>query len=304
MRVKARGRLKVTNSNIFYAVVFIVLSLPLLCDYIISGGIIEEWTWQMELLGNAFISEHLVWIHHIWMLLVQIMTLWFTGLLFGEVFKAEDYRIAKYIGIVLYTTAPFRIYICYDWQNMNQSIFWMLVPLLGYGLLAVLDKGKRINGCVALFLTMLGFIGMCRMQEGSLFSDYIYERGYTLGDFFTAYQFADGYPGMGVGMLVCIVVSGYLFVVKGCRENNSVCKLTLLLGIVTGALSYFCLPLLFWGLSYTCLCLNGASALECLYKKEEKTMATAIVVFVVVACLGLCIYQCNMITYHNLPRIY
>jgi hypothetical protein len=60
-------------------------------------------------------------------------------------------------------------------------------------------------------------------------------------------------------------------------------------------------PAVFAGMAYAFLCVPGAYAVKSFEESEGRKAGLALKVIVMAAALGLCIYQCNMITYNTLP---
>lgn len=150
----------------------------------------------------------------------------------------------------------------------------------------------------------------------------IMQYGYRLGQFFSSYAFRDSHPGMGLGMFLCLLAglnaaflgddgkmgkrekffvwSGILFLLVAWRrfpwdlgQRMGTWALRLISLINT--------PAVFAGAAYGCLCIPSASAVGRISGRGNKQIALAVQIMVVLACLGLCIYQCNMLTYSRLP---
>lgn len=83
----------------------------------------------------------------------------------------------------------------------------------------------------------------------------------------------EGYRGVLSAALVCVLLSLSIF-----PRNNAA----------------------FAGLGYFFLCIPAAWEAEKLYRKGEKR-EIIMLTLILAAAIGICIYQCNMITYNRLP---
>ena len=149
----------------------------------------------------------------------------------------------------------------------------------------------------------------------------IMPEGIRPGQFFASYAFRDGHPGMGIGIFVCMLAGIWLIFVerktfcKKCRAFMSIALLGAVLSLevfpwdLFQRLGFWALklvsligtPVVFWGIASACLCIPAAYAMEQTGRHEDKRIAFAVPVIVLLACLGLCIYQCNMLTYTRFP---
>lgn len=188
---------------------------------------------------------------------------------------------------------------------------WIFIPLFG-GALLYGPGVYRMAKC--LFTSQYDVLGI----QTSL----IMENGYRFGEFFTAYTWKPGHPGMGMGLLICLLTGIWLRFVKGdvqIQAGNKVLWASALIASVM-ALCYFPwdfvqrlgswalrfvslmeTPALFWGIACSILSILGAQYAERISKNENKLIATAIPIIVMLFCIGGCIYQCNTLTYERLP---
>lgn len=146
--------------------------------------------------------------------------------------------------------------------------------------------------------------------------------GYRLGYYFSSYSFRDGHPGMGLGMLICLLTGIWLRFVMGQKERHGRDRGFFWLAIFFWTLSFYYFPWdfvqrlgmwalklvsladtpsVFWGMAFLCLCVPAARFMDGIRKCEIKWAALAVPVIVVLACIGICVYQCNMLTYNRLP---
>lgn len=177
---------------------------------------------------------------------------------------------------------------------------------------------------------MLFLPGLLRLGR-YVFLDHYYElnmplqsimpSGYRFGQFFSTYFFRDGHPGMGLGMLICLLALIWIrFVekIKVDKKYRAYLAAALVLSVLStrhfpwdlfqriGGWAYkaVCLigtPAVFWGMAFLCFCVPGADAMGKISRHENKMIAFAVPVLVLIACIGICVYQCNMITYYRAP---
>ena len=127
-----------------------VALFPLGCDYIMEGGIVAEWLARVAEMAEGFrrgefclfpslearmasgIAEN-----------VQIGTFLAALLCFKRVLGQERVGMSVCIGVVLYMTNPYRIYICYDVANLSQATAWMLLPIYVWAVYGLFVSGGR-----------------------------------------------------------------------------------------------------------------------------------------------------------------
>lgn len=169
---------------------------------------------------------------------------------------------------------------------------------------------------------LAGYLFLDGFQELGMPLKSIMPDGYRLGQFFGSYHFREGHPGMGLGMLTAVLAGIWLWFVEGQRTSGARCK------VFAGLAGFFALlslrrfpwdlverlgmwsvklvsladtPAIFWGMAFLCLCVPAAAAVGCMGRHENKLAAYAIPMIVILACAGICVYQCNMLTYSRMP---
>jgi len=158
-------------------------------------------------------------------------------------------------------------------------------------------------------------------QEMNLPLKSIMADGYHLGSYFSSYAFRSGQPGMGLGMLACLLAGAWLVFVRNdkpsgkCKAATAAAAFFVLLsfslfpwdylqrmgGWALKLVSLINTPAVFWGMANLFLCVPAASAMNRIRQHENKLLASAIPLMVILACYGLCVYQCNTLTYARLP---
>lgn len=160
--------------------------------------------------------------------------------------------------------------------------------------------------------------------------DSIMGRGYDLGEFFSVFVYREGHPGMGLGMMLCLLAGIWLMFVKGQKllgdrpvsfsRKACACFVALAAVLLLMSLQYFPweyaqrlgqwalklvslleTPGVFFGMAQIALCVPGAWAMERLERQGDKEVFVGMAALALLACLGSCIYQCNMLTYTRLP---
>lgn len=150
----------------------------------------------------------------------------------------------------------------------------------------------------------------------------IMENGYQFGQFFSSYAFRENHPGMGLGMFFCLLTGVWLWFVAGGEKAGRCERFFIVLSVILLLMSlrYFPwdfvqrlgdwalklgslinTPAIFAGLAWSFLCIPAAASADRMYRQENKLLAYAVPLIVLLACLGLCVYQCNMLTYSRLP---
>ncbi|MCH5343528.1 MAG: hypothetical protein J1E64_05760 [Acetatifactor sp.] len=394
--------------RMLYVLAAVVTLFPVSCDYIMIGGIITEWISRMEEIAigglrlfptaEAFVnvgiwdnamnsnlwfffpallyrfSGNLVLAYRIYILALQVVTALCSFLFFRRVLTCKEpgkeNEMAICLGVILYMTCPYRIFVCYDWANLSEATAWMLLPLYGWAVVGLLQKKKSwvdilvaasaLAGIgyaeVIYFLSLVGitllivlfsrklfpllpltvgvvlaFPGLYRLfsylffgdfSEGEIMIHTIMQEGYRFGQFFSSYAFRDGHPGFGLGIMICLLAGLWLrFVIGGEKVGTyerffiGLAILLLMfslryfpwdfvqrLGVWTLKLvSVMGTPAVFAGLGYAALCVPAAGAAGRIGRYENRLVAGAVPLIILITSIGLCVYQCNMLTDTRAP---
>lgn len=186
-------KLRQTKNQYLYwiaiALIAIVSLLPVVCNYIMTGGIVSEWIvrtaelssglhlfpstetflsmWSTE---NAMdsnlwffpagilyrISGNMVLTYRIFMLTLQTSTLFFAKLFFERLFADSETKLPSFYGILLYMTSPYRIFVCYDLADLSAAVVWMIMPLYAWAMLGLLRGDKKWKDVVIASLSLAG----------------------------------------------------------------------------------------------------------------------------------------------------
>lgn len=148
--------------------------------------------------------------------------------------------------------------------------------------------------------------------------------GYRFGEYFSSYSFRNGHPGMGLGMLISLLAGAWLSFVGNNGEKSRRCRLFAAISFLmiffsfrhfpwdlvqrlgVWALKLVSLadtPAVFWGVGFLCLCVPAGYATNRVSRHEDKRTALVIPVVVMLFCVGICVYQCNTLTYGRPPLV-
>ena len=221
-----------------------------------------------------WISGNLALTYRIYMLVVQMGTFGAAILMFHRVFGRKDAEMSRFCGVLLYMTCPYRIFVSYDLADFSQVAAWMLLPLYLWAVISIVKgEGKRsvniLTAAAALAGTgyasvvyFLAAAGVWRLVSYVFLDGFgdlgiplksIMPEGYRFGQFFGSYVFRDSHPGMGLGMLICVLSGVWLGVVERKRvlgEN----KIFMLLSVLFAVISLSCFP---WDIVQRLVCASA-----------------------------------------------
>ncbi|MBQ7954559.1 MAG: hypothetical protein IJ282_02295 [Lachnospiraceae bacterium] len=161
--------------------------------------------------------------------------------------------------------------------------------------------------------------------DWNLYAGVIMDRGYRFGELFTVYAWKDGHPGMGLGLMICMIAGLWLWFVRGKKEECKIFK-----GITVAALIFMGMSLryfpwdylqraggfmqkfvalmetpgIFAEMAFGAFCIPAASIVNRIRKEENQLLAYAVPLIILVACIAICIFQCNTLTYTKVPMIF
>ena len=378
-------------------------NVPHCLHYIMDGGIVSEWIARTQELAaglrlfpsaktfsemwsreNAMdsnlwffpagilyrISGSMVLTYRVYMLVIQIVTLISAKIFFERLFIDRETNLPAFIGVLLYMTSPYRIYLCYDRADISSAVVWMILPLYAWAALGVLRGHRKVRDSIIGFLALAGIgyaeivyffilsgvtvfamiyfkkifpvvmigaggILLCPVlfRLGNYLFSGAYEKmgipvntimqnGYRFGQFFNSYAFRDEHPGMGLGLFVCLLAGLWAAFVAGGSGFSKQEKFFVIVSLMFLLLSLRCCPwdlvqrlgiwalkavsllntpAIFAGLAWECLCIPAAAGVEQITGQENRVAAYIVPLAVLLACLGICVYQCNMLTYSRVP---
>lgn len=402
MTEENRNNIKDMNviRRLLYVLMLVVASMPLAADYILNVSGNVQWlaavsqlaegvpsstplqsrfwyylpAYLLKVTGNQFFA------YKFFLLLVQTATVESAFCLFRRIFREDT--LACFLGTLLYVTCPYRLMVCYETGNINETIGWMLLPLYAYGCLQLAFPPTRqknnlqqwfLGGVIAaLSLAGIGLAdnrmliitvaftallcifsgrplplagaaaGLCLWlpfglsflravffsgaEAGWIQPQFINDRGYSLGDFFTSYAYTPGTPGLGLGLLLGLAVTAwYTFTQK--KETNRQKgtfkeQWLIMLGILALFLSlnrfpwdmvqrlgswslrfvsYLQTPAVFFGFGCFAFCIPAASHVSKAGRLPNKALATGIPLIVTAAAMGIAVYLCNSLTFNTEP---
>ncbi|MCM1215254.1 MAG: hypothetical protein NC331_17580 [Lachnospiraceae bacterium] len=188
---------------------------------------------------------------------------------------------------------------------------WCFLPVAAGGVL-FLPGACRIAQAVSM--------GVFREMDLSARS--VMDDGYRLGEFFRFYFFRSGHPGMGMGMLICLLTGIWLVFVDGKKVHHKWCRHAVIISVCFALPALYGFPwqlfgsmegwlwkmlaaaggpAVFWGMACQCLCVPAACAMDRIGRHENKFLAFAVPLTAAVTSMGLCVYQCNMLGYGRMP---
>lgn len=154
---------------LIYFIIFAVASLPLSCSYVMEGGDIQIWIARMEEVAGylrngqilLFPSAELtleqsgqfsalnsnLWLlfpalirllggsitlaYRLYLLLLNALAVVSAKKMFEEILENKT---AVWLGVLLYMTCPYRVYLCYDKANLGMVAAWSVIPLVLWGM--------------------------------------------------------------------------------------------------------------------------------------------------------------------------
>ena len=138
----------------------------------------------------------------------------------------------------------------------------------------------------------------------------IEKSGYHIGEYFLSYSFRNGYPGLGLAMITGLVFLVWQWMIMEYRiDKKDVILITL--AVISMILSLKIFPWsekfaftniqsAFAGLTCFLLCIPVADVVIKSYSKKKTIVPVLIAMF----SIGICVYQCNMLTYYRLPIVF
>lgn len=212
MEIKSRAVVR----TVIYILILVVSSLPLACGYVMEGGDILLWLARVEEVKDNLQAQHFLlfpsselitaydgqfpalnsnlWLlipsvmrflgasittsYRLYMFFLNLISILSVHMMFGELFEKKGPVL---LGVLLYMTCPYRIYICYDKADLGMAAAWALIPLVIGGIIrgfrTTITWKKVIliamafaavgyaDGILLLFLTGIIMLGIIRYKK-------------------------------------------------------------------------------------------------------------------------------------------
>jgi len=284
MRFIISGRriktMKNSNKNVnvwilVYGILLLVMSIPLLCEYVPEGGNVLFWLEKIErynVIGLTLTNKYRVFI-----LIINIITLFGTYKLMRIALEDD---IAVFFGTCFYTLCPYRIYVCYDSVELDKAIQMMILPIIMIGVFA---KGKFVISKKVVSGVLLVCMGIYMMKGQS---------SYTIGEMLTSYTYTEGKPGIGLAMIACVLLTIWLLYTESDKTIRKELEMIWIVSILLFACYALALPF---------LSILSARTIKLLRENDQKFVGICIPIMILFANFGVALYLCNNIVYTRLP---
>lgn len=198
--------------------------------------------------------------------------------------------ITGYADVRLFLVVAFTVFVI----SILKKKFFMLF-LLGLSVVVVLPGN----------LSVVRYVFWAKPLDGIQLGS-IMPAGYDISNLVRAFVIGDNKPGMGMGLIICLVVlfwNGFVRKKKSETKDTGVYLVTFLVltflslkycpwdyaqrvaGFMLRGVSYFAYPALFFGVAQVCLSICGTGAICDFYKEEEEKTGT--VLWMILLILGL-----------------
>lgn len=288
MEQKQKTVEQICEKALYVTALFVPL-IPLLSGYLLEGQTVPSWLVQSG--GNVLVSYRSL------ILLLQILTFGCNCLFFGRVFSGREERIARALGVFLYMTCPYHIYVCCDRGDLRLAASEALLPLVVWALAGILQKHVLpINGLVV----MIGLAGLIWLNAEPV-SPAQGTDSYTVAELLRFWNYREGHPGLGMGVVLAFTAALWLWIVARRRDGAQTVIGVFVVAAVLLAAALFTDLTQAAGWAAWTLCIPGAWAGQRLAGAEKRNAARGAVLLIVLAALGTCLYQCNWLTYSRAP---
>ncbi|MBQ7955109.1 MAG: hypothetical protein IJ282_05115 [Lachnospiraceae bacterium] len=312
---------KITIYRIVYIAIGVVISIPLACEYVMSGGDVLLWLAKVEELSGNWAVGHILskwWlivpallrcagmsittVYRIYLLLIGVLTLFGAKLMFQQLFQE---KLSVLFGVLFYVTCPYRLYVCYDKSDVAQMMIWLLVPFGVWAVTGICRKDRKIRSVLG---AVISFAGICLLTadvlKGSLGAEtftpaLLLQDGYNVGQFFSSWFYSAGHPGLGLGLLGAVLVLLWL---RFTDKNVKIMKKYGVWAVLSAVMLVLSMGLSFcFGFASMALCVLGACGVEWATKDERTFVKIAVPLMIFMATIGNAVYMCNMLVYARTP---
>lgn len=146
--------------------------------------------------------------------------------------------------------------------------------------------------------------------------------GYLPGEMLHMFVFHENHPGIGLGLLISLLCGIWLMFVKEQWQKDRMCRFFACMGVFLTVLSLRNMPweyvqrlgmwamklvallgtpAVFFGMAQAVLCVAGACSLRQMERQDGIVSAEGLPLAVTIACIGCCLYQCNMLVFNRMP---
>ena len=297
-----------------YAAVLVVSCFPLTLGYLMHTGEVQVWAQKItNSILYKMIGSVVLW-HICIVLLIQLVT--FTGMFFLMKTTYED-EVAHLMGVTLYMTCPYRLFVIYQQVDMKQAVALALLPWFVWSFRKIKRKWAEVFS-VPMGAIFSVFVFLLLSARDGVTMQNIATKGYVLADFLTMWKFSDR-PGLGLGlMLGSVVLLWVLFVAEGKlpKERKLLLCSVLVLGFmatryfpwemvqrVSGLflqwVSLLGSPAIFWGIACFILSFLIPWVVEELSKEEKKELAKGSWIVIWLGAMAGAVYFCNTLTFYT-----
>lgn len=139
----------------------------------------------------------------------------------------------------------------------------------------------------------------------------IMPQGYSLGQFFSSYAFREGHPGMGMGLMVCLVFGLWFWFAQGVKWKRTAVYFAWIALVLLFCSTRYCpwdlvqraglpflrlvgmlrTPTVFFGYACACLCVPAVSVVRSIGQRDNKTIAVGLPILIISFGIGVCLYQ-------------
>lgn len=283
-------------AGILYFMALFVPLIPFLCGYLMEGQSVPRWLEGMD--ANVPV------IYRSLLLLLQILIFGCNCLFYRRVFPGQKGQTARALGVFLYMTCPCHIYVFCDRGDLRLAASEALLPLVVWALVGILQKRSLpLNGS----MVVIGLAGLIWLNAEP--ASWAQGTGsYTVADLLRFWNYREGHPGLGMGVALAFAAALWLWIVARKRDGAQTVIGVCVVAVVLLAAALFTDLTQAAGWAAWMLCIPGARAGQSLAGDDGgevgQEAGKEVLLLIVMAALGTCLYQCNWLTYSRAPMDY
>lgn len=198
----------------FFAVLFVLVSIPLFRNYIPDTG--DSEFWAIRLAGmSALVTKPVL--YRAVMMFLNAAGIASAYAMFMAAFKevsgettkigVKEHEIMSAVGCALFVLSPYRFYVSYEMCDYSEMLLLIFIPLVLMSVVACIRRKSVAAGLACVILLVL---------TGALFAvKYVYptvtfaEGGYAFGDLLLTFRHTEYRPGIGMPVILGFFVSIY-----------------------------------------------------------------------------------------------